>query len=1170
MLNLLTPRAQDGASPPVRGKLVPNARLQIEDGQVSFIETIERARILLERNGRLSIRALQREFDLDAEALEELVEELVDVQQIAAREGKILSWLGDRLAPALERVAERDPRDYTPKYLAEKILRSRSALEGERKHVTVLFADVKDSMELARRVGAEDWHRILDRFFGILTSGVHRFEGTVNQYTGDGIMALFGAPVAHEDHAQRACYAALHLRDALNDYAAELQRSRGLDFAVRMGIHTGEVVVGRIGDDLRMDYTAQGHSVGLAQRLEQMAPARSIYLSNTTAQLVSGYFDLRDRGTASAKGARDPLGVFELVDLGSHRTRLDVARSRGLTRFVGRAADLQSLEGALEQACAGHGQVVGVVAEAGVGKSRLCLEFVEHCRARAVRVHEGHCPSHGETIPLLPLLELLRSVFGIGEGESGAAARGKIEDELQDLEEGFRPLLPLLFDLLGVPDPERRTSMLSPEVRERQLSALLRHLVRERSEREPRVLFIDDAHWIDRASDAYLAQMIEAVPGTRTLLVVNFRPEYQADWMGRSHYRQLPLLPLGPKSTAELLADLLGSDSSLAGLADEIHERTQGNPFFVEEVVQSLVERGCLVGEKGAYRRVVNVAELAIPDGVHAVLAARIDRLPEREKRLLQTASVVGRHVAGPVLERVAGLPEADLSNALALLVRREFLFEESLHPQSDYAFKHPLTHEVAYHSQLGEARARTHGMVAEALEAVHAGELDEQAALLAYHWEQAGEPLAAARWNLRAAARSEKAFEVQWAILYWRKARALVAEAPESEERDEIELEACRRLVTFLAWQGAAEEEMTSLFARGCALAEACDERRVLGQLHMQYGVWRGFSCNDITGMGGHVRQAAELAAQVDDAGIAVVSAAGLALLGYTEGRLSEAIEIGRRALERAPDDPLIGSEYFTPPPAMWLNGFVLSLETWAGRPAESLAALRRTFEHARSVDSEVFLVIASLWSGQAAEVLGDISAVMDHAQRIASFLQKVGMSLGGSDHYFHGIGHLLGGNPAQAVTHLERARDIHEAAPAAPLDVVGSWSRLAVAYAELGDVERARATSERAVALTRERLPVMVPPALTMHARVLRKTGGAGERSAIEAALVEAERLSERIGIGCCRPFIHVERAALAGILGDEATFEREGRAAQRGFSEMGAVGHAERFARELARLS
>jgi class 3 adenylate cyclase len=352
--------------------------------------------------------------------------------------GECGATLGERERPPAPALPDREPRDYTPKHLADKILQSKSALEGERKQVTVLFADVKGSMELAEQVDAEEWHAILDRFFQILADGVHRFEGTVNQYTGDGIMALFGAPIAHEDHAQRACWAALQLRDALRGFGQELRRERGLDFLTRIGLNSGEVIVGKIGDDLRMDYTAQGSTVGLAERVQQLAEPGKPYLSEETAGLVRGYFRLEDLGEFQVKGVAAPVRAYGLEGAGELRTRLDMARSRGFSRFVGRVDEMATLEGALHRAIEGNGQVLGVVGEAGVGKSRLCLEFVEQCRDKGMPVFDAHCPAHGKTVPLLPILELLRNAFGITPQDRDQAAREKIAGRLLLFDEAPR------------------------------------------------------------------------------------------------------------------------------------------------------------------------------------------------------------------------------------------------------------------------------------------------------------------------------------------------------------------------------------------------------------------------------------------------------------------------------------------------------------------------------------------------------------------------------------------------------------------------------------------------------------------------------------------------------------------------------------------------------------
>ena len=641
------------------------------------------------------------------------------------------------------------PRVRTPEHLAEKIRDARADLDGERKQVTVLFADVMGSMDLAEQTDPELWRSIMERFFAILCDGVHRFEGTVDKFTGDGIMALFGAPVAHEDHAQRACWAALTLQRELASYAAEVRRTEGLSFSVRMGINSGEVVVGAIGEDLRVEYTAIGHTVGLAQRMESLAEPGKAYLTDHTAKLVSGYLDLDDLGEFDVKGASGPVRVHALAGAGGARSRLDISRARGFTRFVGREDELATLEAALEQARSGSGGVVvGVVGEAGVGKSRLCHEFVERCRRRGIPVYEAQGQAHGREIPFLPVLQMMRSYFAIAESDSDQQAREKIAGRMLLLDEAFAESLPLVFDFLAVPDPHRPAPRMDPDARQRALLEMVKRLVLASSNREPGINLFEDVHWIDPGSELFLTQVVEALPGASNLTIINFRPEYSAEWMRKSYYRQISLLPLGPEAIKALLADLLGSDPSLNGLPDVIRERTAGNPFFIEEVVRALAEAGNLEGKRGAYRLVRPVDDTAVPPTVNTILAARIDRLSEREKSLLQSAAVIGREFARPVLALASGLPDDELEPALRALIAAEFLYEQELYPEAVYAFKHPLTQEVAYRSQLGERRAAVHRRVAEALEELYPDKLDERAALLAQHWEAAGEALAAARWH--------------------------------------------------------------------------------------------------------------------------------------------------------------------------------------------------------------------------------------------------------------------------------------------------------------------------------------------------------------------------------------------------------------------------------------
>jgi len=843
------------------------------------------------------------------------------------------------------------PLSYTPKHLADKILTSRSALEGERKQVTVLFADVKGSMELAEQLDPEEWHTILDKFFAILTEGVHHFEGTVNQYTGDGIMALFGAPIAHEDHAQRACNAALDIRDAVRAYADEVRALHGVPFGARIGLNSGAVVVGRIGDDLRMDYTAQGHVVGLAQRMEALAESGHICLSEHTARLVEGYFRLQDLGRTKVKGMAEPIGVFELESASELRTRLQVAQARGLTRFVGRDAEMDVLETALARARAGNGQVIGVVAEAGTGKSRLCYEFAEHCGAAGMRVIEGRCAAHGRNVPLLPILQIFRHYYGITEQDSDRSAREKLAGHLLLLDDGYREVLPVLFEFFGVPDPDRPVPHIDPDLKQRQLFGVLRKLVQRGA--EDTVALIEDLHWIDGASAAWLEEWVDAIAGTRFVLIVNFRPEFDATWVRRSYYQQLPLAPLSTEAVHELLAGLLGPDASIAGLADMIHARTGGNPFFTEEVVQALIESGKLHGSAGEYRLTAPVETLEVPASVQAVLAARIDRLAERHKQTLQTAAVIGKEFSEPVLVQVLAdvapreAAPADVTEALRALTQAEFVHEQALYPVAEYTFKHPLTQQVAYDTLLRERRARVHAAVARATAEIYAEKLNEKAALLAHHCEQAGEAWQATLWHQRAAEWSGITNAAE-GVKHWVRVRHPLRPLPHTSETLQLGVTACLGNLN-LGWRlGTTADEAADIFEEGRRLAAESGDLRALAALHGSYASVLGLIVGDSDGYVGYSREAVRLADQTDDLGLQLAERSFLAFGCMFAGLSVEGLGTCDGAIARLPADPALGAEFtgYSPYLALLLS------RSWMlcrlGRPDEARAACE-PWEHWR-----------------------------------------------------------------------------------------------------------------------------------------------------------------------------------------------------------------------------
>jgi class 3 adenylate cyclase len=604
-------------------------------------------------------------------------------------------------------------------------LTSRAALEGERKQVTVLFADLKGSTELIRDLDPEAAQRLLDPALWHMMDAVHRFEGTVNQVLGDGIMALFGAPIAHEDHALRACYAALAMQAAMRNYAEEVRRTHGIAVQLRVGLNAGGVVVRTIGNDLHMDYSAVGPTTHLAARMEQLATPGSILLTAATLRLVEGLVQVNPLGPVPVKGLVESVEVFELVGASALRRRLQVATARGLTRFVGRDAELSQLHQALEHARAGHGQVVALVGEAGMGKSRLVHEYIHTYQTQGWRVLESAAMSYGQATPYFPILELLQHYGHVEEYDEPRIIRAKLTGQVLTLDEALQDTIPALLALLeALPEDSPFLRLDPPQRRQRTLEALKRVLLRE-SQAQPLLLVCEDLHWLDSETQALLDRLVDSLPTARLLLLVNYRPEYQHGWGSKTSYTQLRLDPLPPTSADAILQALLGDGGGaqhaapLQALKQLLIARTEGNPFFLEESVRTLVETGVLVGEPGAYRLAQPIDRLQMPATVQAILAARIDRLPPEEKYLLQTAAVIGMEVPLLLLQAIAELPEAALHGGLAHIQAAEFLYETRLFPDHQYTFKHALTQEVAYSSLLQERRRALHARIVEAIEAL-------------------------------------------------------------------------------------------------------------------------------------------------------------------------------------------------------------------------------------------------------------------------------------------------------------------------------------------------------------------------------------------------------------------------------------------------------------------
>jgi DNA-binding SARP family transcriptional activator len=1042
--------------------------------------------------------------------------------------------------------------------------------EPERKPATVLFAEVVGSLELA--LDPEEWGEVVERFLAILGGGASRFDGRLDRVTGETATLLFGAPIAYEDHARRACAAAVELRGELVSYGDELRRDRGVGFGVRMGLASGEVVVAPASGDAKHGYTAVGNPVSLAQRIGSRAEPGAVYLSAATAAAVAGYFDVRCLGPVSLEGTPATTEVFALLGSGALRTPLEVAAARGLSRFVGRNREMAVLDAALTQARQGNGQVVGLVAGPGLGKSRLAHEFVERCRAQGVDVFTAHGLAHARSVPFVPVLETVRAQFGIGEQDDSAAARTTVAAVVRDLDRSVEEALPLLYDFLGIADADQPAPPIDPEARQRRIFGALGRLRRARSNRGPVVLLFEDLHWLDPGSQEFLEHLIGGVPGTCCLVVTTFRPEYRAPWIHRSHYAQFPLDPLGDEASDELLRDLLGSHPSLDGLTARVRERTEGNPFFIEEVVQGFVEQGVLKGRRGAYELAEALGEVSIPASVRAVLAARIDRLSRRDKNVLQTAAVAGRQFSRRLLEAIAESATPNLEAALASLVETELIYEASSYPEEDYTFKHALVEEVAYGSLLAKRRARTHIAVARALAALDRDRLDERASLIAHHYEQGGEFLESVRWNVRAAGWAGLSNPAE-AARHWRRVRRLTGQLDQTPETAEFGINARMNLLNCIWRLGAAseegpvrsEDEAATMFAEAEALADSSGQPAVkvfaLGLYglvgHMGVAVKEGYELN-VRGQ--------RIADETGDPFLRTVIRMPLAWVLFVLGRIREAAERAEEIVAIIGEDRAFARGLMVTSPYAYCRMALALYRGYLDRLDDSLAATDVAIQIAgEEGDLESQAWAHRHWAMFADLAGADPDATAAHARAGLEWADRAGGAWS-RNVLREGLAtsHVQQGQWQEAIEVVDEALAI---ARDRRIGLAESPVLLAIrARAQIGqgDLPGARRSAEEAIAVAVS-CGTRFYEAQARHqlARAILADPAPGEAKVAGSELDRALSIVEEIGTRVYAPHLHFDRARLARTIGDEAAYERQLLQAHRLFLEVGAQGWADEVA-------
>jgi class 3 adenylate cyclase/tetratricopeptide (TPR) repeat protein len=786
-----------------------------------------------------------------------------------------------------------------PTHLAEKILSGRAALEGERRQVTVLFGDIANYTALSEKLDPEEVHRIIQRCFALVAAEIHRFDGTINQYGGDGFMALFGAPIAHEDAARRAVHAALAIQRALGAFGKDLEQTSGLVVQMRIALNTGIVVVGRITDDLHMDYTAIGDTINLASRLQSAARPTSVVISETTYRAIEGFFDTVDLGELEIRG-HAPVRAFEVTTSRSRRTRLEVTAERGLTPLVGRERELANLEDLFREVRGGRGQVVFIAGEAGIGKSRLLLEFRRRLEASSDPVTwlEGRCVSFGQSIPMLPLIDQLQETFGIREGDGEPELIAKIEQTMRAMG-GLEAEIAYVRYLFSADPGDASVAAMDASARRKRLFDAMRALMLRGATLRPLVLVLEDLHWSDTSSQEYLEFAMDSVAGARVMMILTHRLGHSHSFASRSFHTTLNLHHLSGAQALEMATSVLGATDFPEELRIALEQKAEGVPLFVEEMTKSLVDLGFLARENGHYRVTKALEELSVPDTMQGIIMARLDRLGVDGKRMVQLASVIGRQFVVRLLERVAGLT-GKLEGLLGELKALEIIYEQGLLAEPGYIFKHAVIQDVAYGSLLVQSRKELHRGVGEAIEELYRDRLTEHFGELAHHFTRGEDWSKAMQYSTLAGDQAAHVFaNVEAKKHYFNalEAAAKLSPPPEWEAQLTLHSKYAEMLLNLSEYDDAAAEYLKALeLARG-----AGDRRR-----EMEAMVWLS-SVYDLSHRGepaiDYNEQAFAIARELDDreyqaiclASRVAISTAGWGLIVETTADAEEALRLSK-----------------------------------------------------------------------------------------------------------------------------------------------------------------------------------------------------------------------------------------------------------------------------------
>jgi class 3 adenylate cyclase/tetratricopeptide (TPR) repeat protein len=960
------------------------------------------------------------------------------------------------------------PRSYTPRFLAQKILNHREAVEGERKLVTVLFADVVNYTAISENLDPEDVHRLMDRCFRLLIDEVHRYEGTIIQFTGDGIMAIFGAPIAHEDHARRACHAALSIQETMKLYSNEVMSELHVDFSTRVGLNSGLVIVGSIGDDLRMDYTALGDTTNLASRMETMAPAGSILVSKDTQRLARHFFTFKALGSLVVKGKGQPVETYELLGIGAVDTRLDAAAARGFTKFVGRDRELESLSRALDKIEAGTGQIIGLVGEAGVGKSRLLFELRTALLDRPHIFLTGHCLHFGGSMAYLPVIDMLKSYFSITENIKEVTIKRQILDRIKKLDGRLTYILPSIHELLSLSVEDESYLKLEPRQRRERTFEALRDLFVRLSEQKPVILVIEDLHWVDKTSEDFLTYFIGWLANTRILMILLYRPDYEHPWANRSYYARLGLDELPEAARHQLIELLLPGAPVTAGLRDFVISRAGGNPLFIEELTYALEEKQYIKKADDGHTLAKQVSEIQVPDTVQGIIAARIDRLEEDLKRTMQVASVIGREFSFSILDSITGVKE-HLKKHLQGLQGLEFVYEESLFPELRYIFKHALVQEVAYNSLLLKRRREIHGKIGQAIEMLYAERLEEFYEMLAYHYARSDYGDRAYTYLKLSGIKATKNSALWEAFRFYREAINVLNGQPVSDTTVKEQVEV-RLLMASPMISLAFPEDSLDILQQGEKLCREVGDTKCLTTLLSMIGLYYSVKGNPLLGVR-YNEDCFRIAEKEQALDLMAPVAFDLCSNYAARGEFLKIVDVAPRVLSllehagKHADCFGRGYNVYTA-----LSAFYAFATGYMGNFAEAKSVFRKGISAAEQIENLYGLGLGETLLGYVFCHQGDGKEALGHFTRSIRYLEKgqifvlLGLAWSGVGwaHYF--MGELETGLPF-----IEKGLKIHSDAGIS-YDLSVHYYFLGVVHTELGNLELAHTYIQQALKLAQK----------------------------------------------------------------------------------------------------